>query len=117
MSDDKNATAPGPAVHGIHRAVIACDGDGTGVVLFTDGGQVEYEIDVIGSRQLNDLMLDDAPLGITIWEGHYIYDRTADQFGSDDGSVDIDGAFREPTEGEWACIRRKATPWPEEGVE
>lgn len=103
-TDPRNWTKPS-------LAVIACDGDGNGCVLHTVGPHVTHELDEIG-RALGDIGLDDAPEGISIWEGKI---KTS---GPDhDGEYDawLDGTFREPTDDEWAAIRAGRCPWSEAG--
>lgn len=88
-------------------AVIASDGNGYGCVIFTVGAHVEFELKEGGLRDLGDLGLDDAPRGISIWEGktesHRDYEGDVDTW--------LKGTFREPTEQEWASISRGGCPW------
>lgn len=59
---------PGPDVSERGRAVVACDGRGNGCVLHHRGGCLDSAIDEWG-RSLSDLGLDDAPRGLSMWEG------------------------------------------------
>ncbi len=88
-------------------AVIASDGDGHGCVLSTVGVHIEFEIKEAGLHDLGDLGMDDAPRGISIWEGKTESHR------DHEGDVDtwLEGAFRQPTEQEWAAIVRGECPW------
>lgn len=89
-------------------AVVACDGDGHGCVLHTVGPHVAFDMREIG-RDLDDLGLDDAPAGISIWEG-----VTAGGGYAGDGDYHdtyLSGAFRAPTDDEWKAIREGRCPW------
>jgi hypothetical protein len=95
------------------KAVIACDGTGQGCVLYTVGAHVAMDLREIG-RGLDDIGLDDAPAGISIWEGK----TTADYYlglGSYDSepATQLEGAFRTPTDEEWVAIRAGRCPWDE----
>jgi hypothetical protein len=93
-------------------AVIACRG-GAGVVLYSAGPHVESMIDGGGSRLLDDLGLDDAPDGISVWEGGIksVHINTPDAYEYD---AWLEGTFREPTGEEWQAICRGECPWPDE---
>lgn len=95
-------------------AVVACDGRGHGCVLWTAGPHVKQEISEAGSQALDDLGLDDAPLGISVWAGKsFPYPGSWENPG-EGGGVEMRGEFRDPTPGEWAAIRRGECPWDEE---
>ena len=87
-------------------AVVACDGNGHGCVLFTVGPHIAAELEDVG-RVLGDIGLDDAPAGISVWQGRYISSRN--YWGVVDGS--LEGEFRNPTPAEWAEIQRNKNPW------
>lgn len=89
-------------------AVIASDGKGNGCVLHYVGAHLHQWMSDVG-RSLADLGLDDAPCGISIWEGK------THAWRSYDGEYDaeLDGAFREPTPEEWGCINADDCPWDE----
>lgn len=93
------------------RAVIACYG-GTGIVICTVGGHVETLMRESGSRMLDSLGLDDAPDGITVWEGAFLpgSGRPSPITGEHD-DLELAGAFRDPTPEEWEAITEKRTPW------
>lgn len=77
--------------------------NGRGVILAYDGPGIEADIEAIGSRYLGDHGLDDAPDGLSIWEGHL----------STYGELDAElcGSFRALTDAEWARLRETGTPW------
>ncbi len=54
-------------------AVVASDGRGNGAVLWTVGAHLNLEIEEMGLHRLDELWLDDAPLGISVWEGKGIW--------------------------------------------
>lgn len=90
-------------------AVVASDGDGRGCVLWTAGPHVQSFLDEIG-RGLDDIGLDDAPDGISVWEGkiktYHYYEGDYD--------ADLTGKFREPSDEEWQSIQRGECPWNDE---
>lgn len=90
-------------------AVCASDGD-DGCVLWTVGPHVQFDITEGGlGNKLSDLGLDDAPIGISVWEG-----KTAGGARTWEGDYDdtyLVGTFRAPTDEEWAAIREGRCPW------
>ena len=92
------------------RAVIACK-DGEGVLLWWVGYDFAIEHDA-GLRQLGDLGLDDAPDGISIWEGQYQWSPGGFEH-PEDGDRWPSGTFRAPTDDEWIAIRKDECPWEE----
>jgi len=101
-------------LEGHSKAVIAKDSTYNGIVIWYTGRDLEYMIDSFGCM-LHEICLDDAPHGISIWEGYYVIIpiRSA----GDDTDCDIEpdpkGAFRKPTEEEWVAIRAGKSPWSE----
>lgn len=93
------------------RAVIANHDNCTGLVLWhTADSYLDHEIDQLGSRRLDDLGLDDAPHGISIWEGTYVWQPGGYEC-PEDGMSMPDGRFRSPTDDEWVAIRDGRNPW------
>jgi hypothetical protein len=93
-------------------AVVANDGGGNGCVLWTVGAHVAFEQQEGGLCQLGDLGLDDAPLGISIWTGKFIWSPGSWEH-PQDGSVEPVGRFRPPTDDEWTAIHEGRCPWDE----
>lgn len=87
-------------------AVIASDGKGNGCALHWVGIHFEQWRSDVGSS-LKDLGLDDAPCGISVWEGKIESER--DYYGETDAW--LEGEFREPTLEEWDCINHDDCPW------
>jgi hypothetical protein len=95
-------------------AVVANSSAGNGgVILWTAGPHLENEIDSIGSVRLDDLGLDDAPEGISIWEGKYIGYKTGNPMDGEEWDTEAHGKFRTPTDAEWEAIRADRCPWPD----
>ncbi len=89
--------------------MIANNDHGDGCILFYVGAHISNEIEAVGSSQLCDYGLDDAPHGISVWEGKYKY------FGDgEDTEAKPDGVFRSPTFEEWAALIANVNPWHEE---
>jgi len=91
------------------RAVIVNGVAGTeGWILWHVGGGIYWSIEEAGSNHLDDNGLDDAPDGISIWEGdmHGSYDHMSGEYGSA-----LEGEFRDPTAEEWAAIMQQECPW------
>lgn len=93
-------------------AVIACDGQGNGCVLWTAGPHIKFEMEDIGAK-LDDLGLDDAPKGISIWTGVSVMEETSTLDGHDFNSY-LEGDFRAPTQDEWKAITINSCPWDDE---
>ena len=96
------------------RAVIACDAKGNGCVVWYIGRSLAIEISEAGSTDLGNLGLDDAPHGISIWEGEYV--RGPGSYENPDDGMTLpssSSAFRVPTDEEWTAIREQRNPWPE----
>lgn len=72
------------------------------------GGQLGQEAET--GATIDALGLEDAPIGISIWEGIYVWVSAED--GPHTNPV---GKYRAPTDEEWAKIREGAHPW--EGFE
>jgi hypothetical protein len=93
-------------------ALIACDGGGHGVVLWTVGPHLAMEMEEGGLTQLCDLGLDDAPQGISVWEGRVRYHRsTSWESGHTESEAETEGTFRPPTPAEWLVIAQNQCPW------
>lgn len=90
------------------RAVIA-NGRWGGAVLFWVGHEL------MGLTALADLGLDDAPEGLSIWEGRYAWGSGWNAaMGIDEGGdADPRGAFRALTDAEWSAVRDGCPPWDE----
>ena len=94
------------------KGVIACDGNGHGVVLWGVGTGLRQEIDEYCFHALGDLGLDDAPAGVSVWEGTYVWQSGGFEH-PEDGDMQPVGAFRAPTDDEWTSIRCGNCPWAE----
>ena len=103
---------PKHAWNGPSFAVVANDDLGSGCVLWTGGPHVRFEIEEGGSHTLADLGLDNAPVGISIWEGIYVW-WPGGYESPDDGGSKPAGIFRKPTENEWKAIKQGVSPWDE----
>ena len=96
----------------VSRAVIA-NGRSNGCVVWWTGAHLHNEIHEAGLSDLGDLGLDDAPHGISVWEGYYHYTNSLGPEGVNEGGEAIpQGVFRAPTAEEWAAIHENRTPWP-----
>lgn len=90
------------------RAVIASDGNGNGVVLFTVGPHLRMEIEECGLVTLEDLGLDNAPRGLSAWAGKTRYHR------DHEGGYVFDGAsgkFARLTRDELDSVYLGVCPW------
>jgi len=94
------------------RAIVACR-NGVGAVLWFVGAHLTYEMQEGPGTDLCDLGLDDAPDGISVWEGTYHYDAPAYYSDGEPGYPEPKGSFRQPTPEEWAKIQQNECPWNE----
>ena len=93
-------------------AVVVSDGDGTGLVLWTAGPHIRMEMEEGGFKCLDELYLDKAPFGISVWVGRLTWNPGGWENPSDGETVPCPtNHFREPTEEEWVAIREKRCPW------
>jgi hypothetical protein len=93
------------------RAVVASDGH-DGQVLWSKGAHIETEICESGTgSRLQDLGLDDAPCGISVWEGFYKTVQCGNPLDGYDYETEPKGRFRAPTDEEWSAIRAGRNPW------
>lgn len=76
-----------------------------GLVIWCSGKVIEFEIEQMG-RSLEDLGLNDAPEGLSVWEGTFRYVGTGP-----DIEAQAVGVFRAPTDEEWSCIMNGKAPW------
>lgn len=81
-------------------------------MLWTVGAYLRFEMEEAGLCRLGELGLDDAPRGISIWEGKYVWQSGGWEC-PQDGSMHPKGTFRAPTDEEWAAIREGRCPWDE----
>ena len=95
------------------KAVIASDGKGNGCILCYVGEHLRVEIDAAG-HQLDCLGLDDAPSGISVWEGKYVGVPGSYEYPWE-GDSEVRGSFRDPTPEEWVAIKANECPWEEPG--
>ena len=87
-------------------AIIA-NNNGQGCVLAYGGGAtLRYEIEEAGCHALDYLGLDDAPEGISVWEGRYNTTGNAGSPGYFDDSVETQpcGRFRALSNQEWGRL-------------
>lgn len=95
------------------RAVIACDSNGNGCILHYVGAHLDYDINGIGLTELDDLGLDNAPEGLSVWEGeHHV---TRDYSGETD--YWLKGEFRALTDAEQRAVGKNECPWDADGWE
>jgi hypothetical protein len=78
------------------------------LVIAASGKTITYELENSGAR-LEDVLLHDAPLGFSIWEGTYRYDSDRDPT--------VRGSFRPLTLAEWGRVVETGVPWIEEQTE
>ncbi len=91
------------------KAVCVNNGD-DGIVLHYIGTNISEEIANAGSARLDELGLDNAPAGITVWEGKAHWTPGPWEH-PQDGDVELRGTFRDPTDEEWLSIRNGDSPW------
>jgi hypothetical protein len=84
------------------KALIACDGNGNGCVLeYCEG--LRWYIEETCPSTLGDVGFDDAPRGLTIWEGALVGGAYQPYQGDYDDVVP-EGKFRPLTEAEWQAM-------------
>jgi hypothetical protein len=81
-----------------------------GIVLHTVGGHVKMEMEEGGIYVTEDLGIDPPEPGIWVWEGKG-YWSPGNWEHPDEGEMELRGKFRQPTDEEWAAIRKGECPW------
>ena len=94
------------------QAILACDGH-DGVVLCFVGADIAFEIEEMGMRALSDLGLDNAPKGLCMWEGKFVW-HPATSMDPSDGEYEPEGRFRSLTTHElFTFVKDGQPPWDE----
>lgn len=95
-------------------AVVALGEDGQELpcLLWTVGAHVRMEIEEAGLT-FGELGLEPDEPGIWIWEGVGVWSPGGYEC-PDDGSIELVGKFRKPTDEEWTAIRCGCCPWDDE---
>lgn len=94
-------------------AALIAMGPNTGAVLEYCGSGITLEISEAGLYALDELGLDDAPLGLSIWEGEYVFEPGyIDGYEAPgEGQSLPKGKFRELTPEEWEKVRKREPLW------
>lgn len=95
----------------VSRALIA-NGRHRGCVLQYKGPGIENEIDECGLYGLDDLGLDDAPEGLSIWEGMLHTRRVGNPIDGEEWEGELVGTFRPLTADEWGILTGGGLLWP-----
>jgi hypothetical protein len=98
---------------GDSKAVVVNAGGGDGVVLWYEGAHMAIEV-VREGPYLDGLGLENAPHGISVWEGKYVPVEDQAPFEYETKPV---GMFREPYPDEWAAILKNEPPWDAENTD
>lgn len=91
-------------------AVVALGDHGPGIVLHTVGGHLRMEMSEGGLDNTEDLGIHLEEPGIWVWEGKGVWYPGSYEY-PNDGSMELVGSYRPPTDGEWAAIRKGECPW------
>lgn len=81
-------------------------------VLWTAGPHVRMEIEEAGVFADEVLPAPDEE-GVWVWEGRGIWYPGSYEC-PDDGSIELEGKYRKPTDEEWQAIREGCCPWNDE---
>jgi hypothetical protein len=100
--EPKRGTWAGAASESI---ALCANVDGYGVVLKCAGETIRNEIGDMGPN-LEDMQLDKAPNGLSIWEGEYQWCGDLE-----DGYTESTGKFRSLTPEEWERLAKTGVPW------
>jgi hypothetical protein len=113
LSDASKGGEP-PSEWTTSRVLIAM-GPKSGAVLEYQGSGITIEMEEAGLYGLDDLGLDDAPSGLSIWEGDYVYEPGyVDGYEAPgEGMSSPKGRFRQLTPEEWATVSEAKPLWPE----
>lgn len=90
-------------------ALIASN-NGDGCILACDGPGIEADNEALSSWRLDDRGLDNAPDGLSIWEG-YLHCCEINTPDAHEYETSLEGTFRELTDEEWTRYRETDRPW------
>lgn len=89
---------------------LVASNNGHGCILAFNGEGIEVDFEHESDPSLDMHWMDDAPDGLSIWEGCYKDHETWGDHGMDyDG--ELVGTFRPLTEREWELLKSTGTPW------
>jgi len=93
------------------RAVcVAGDDPSAGIVLWWEGAWLDREINEVGQGlSLENLQLHEAPAGVSIWTGRYVYETFETECGTEHDYEAV-GDFRDLTPAEWLAPMRGEHP-------
>jgi hypothetical protein len=93
--------------------VLIAMGPNSGTVLEYRGSGITNEIQEAGLYGLDEIGLDDAPQGLSIWEGDYVYEPGyVDGYEAlGEGEMHPSGKFRGLTADEWEKLRKGESLW------
>jgi hypothetical protein len=100
------------------RALVA-QGPHTGAILEYEGSGITNEIHEAGLHALDELGLDDAPEGLSIWEGEYVWEDGwfEGHRSPANGQAHPKGEFRRLKPEEWATLSANQPLWPRDAEE
>lgn len=93
---------------------LVANGRHRGCVLQYRGPGIENEIDECGLYDLDELGLDDAPEGLSIWEGTLHTRRVGNPMDGEEWEGELVGGFRPLSPEEWAVVVSGGQLWPAE---
>lgn len=108
LDDDKKTERPN---NNPSAALVANTKNGGVIVCSKPGCDLYYEIHEIGSVNVGDYGLDDAPEGITVWEGNGIWQPGGYET-PQDGEMFYEGKFRRLTNEELEKVQKGENLWP-----
>lgn len=99
--------------------VLVAQGPQRGAILEYEGSGITNEIHEAGLYDLDELGLDDAPEGLSIWEGDYVWeDGWFEGYRSpENGEAHPKGEFRRLTPEEWSTLSANQPLWPSDAEE
>lgn len=93
-------------------SALVADGKYGGCIVSAKSGCVlEVQLSEVGSSRLDDYGLDDAPHGISIWEGYSLWIPGGYEY-PQDGELDFRGEFRKLTPDELTKLANGEPLWP-----
>lgn len=101
----------------VSYALIA-QGARSGTVLQYRGPDISNEIEEVGLSELDDLGLDDAPEGMSVWTGRYAYipGYVDGVEAPGEGQTEPRGTYRRLTRDEWFMLMEGMPLWPSDDM-
>lgn len=89
---------------------LLANNSGQGCILEWHGVDIYWDFENVGGAALMDHGLDDAPDGLSIWEG-FMYCSESHTVNGHEYDANLEGEYRDLTPEEWKLLQKTGVPW------